>query len=125
MANKKLITDVIKELGIPANIQGYRYLRYAVELVADDFSAIDKVTKFLYPNVANKFGTTSSKVERAIRHAIETSWLRGNKDLITKLFGYSVSADKGKPTNSEFIAAISDYIIMQNESCDSENGEVR
>lgn len=125
MNNKERITSTIKELGIPANILGYNYLRYAIEITVQDFSIVNKITTRLYPEIANKFDTTNSRTERAIRHAIEVGWLRGNEDLIIKLFGYSISADKGKPTNSEFIATVADYIIMQNELRTPQNDEVR
>ena len=107
------ITRVIKELGIPASLLGYHYIRYAVELVTKDFALMDTICKSLYPSVAKQFNTTASRAERAIRHAISVGWNRGNKDLVMKLFGYSVCPDRGQPTNGEFIATVADYILMQ------------
>lgn len=104
------ISDTIKTLGVPANVKGYRYLRCAIELVMSDISYIDAVTTILYPRVAKKFNTTPSRVERAIRHAIQSGWLRGNVSEQKKIFSYTVDANKGVPTNSEFISMVADYI---------------
>lgn len=106
------ITSIIHELGVPANIKGYKYLRYAIVLAVENPGIIDAITKELYPEVAREFNTTPSRVERAIRHAIEVAWDRGDIDTLHKYFGFTVSNLKGKPTNSEFIALISDKIIM-------------
>lgn len=104
------ITDIIHTLGIPAHISGYKYVRKAIELAVTDDSYLDAITKKLYPAVAKEFGTTWSRVERAIRHAIESAWDRGNVDTLSDVFGYTVNPDKGKPTNSEFIALLADSI---------------
>lgn len=109
---KEVITSTIKELGIPANLLGYHYIRYAVELMIYDISLINSITKVVYPMVAKKFNTTALRAERAIRHAIETGWDRANEDITMRLFGYSVSAHKGNPKNAEFIATVADYILM-------------
>lgn len=114
--NKELrISTILKDLGVAASLSVYRYLRYAIGLVINDMSLTNHITKELYPAVAKKFNTTPPRAERGIRHAIETGWLRGNADLESKMFGYSVRADKGKPTNSEFIATVADYILMTQE----------
>lgn len=110
---KEAITSIIKELGIPAGLNGYHYIRYAIELVMHDISLINSITTTLYPAVAQEFNTTPARAERCIRHAIETGWFRANEDFAMQLFGYSVSADKGKPTNREFIATVADYILMK------------
>lgn len=113
MSNRNLtITNTLKELGVPASLLGYHYLRYAIDLMANDMSLVNKITKQLYPEVAKQFKTTISRAERAMRHAIETGWNRGNNDLQCKLFSYTVDAKKGKPTNGEFIATVADYICM-------------
>jgi two-component system response regulator (stage 0 sporulation protein A) len=109
------VTSVIHEVGIPAHIKGYHYLREAILMVVDRVDLLGAVTKELYPNIATKYKTTSSRVERAIRHAIEVAWSRGNYEAITKLFGYTVSGERGKPTNSEFIAMVADRLRMQFE----------
>lgn len=109
------VTSVIHEVGIPAHIKGYHYLREAILMVIDRVDLLGAVTKELYPGIATKFKTTSSRVERAIRHAIEVAWSRGNYEAITKLFGYTISAERGKPTNSEFIAMVADRLRMQAE----------
>ena len=120
---RKAITKVIKELGIPANLSGYHYIRYAIEITLDDFNLVNRITKLLYPAVAKKFNTTKTGAERAIRHAIEVGWLNANEDFVMELFGYSISADKGKPTNSEFIATVADYIsLTEVMECQNENG---
>ena len=107
------ITDTIHEIGVPAHIKGYHYLRYAIALVVETPELINVITKELYPKVAMKFDTTPSRVERAIRHAIEVAWDRGDIDTLQKYFGYTVSNIKGKPTNSECIALIADKLAMQ------------
>lgn len=104
------ITNLLKQLGIPANIKGYYYLRSAVEIASEDMSLIYQITKRLYPSIADMYDTTWTRVERAIRHAIEVSWNRGDLALQKEIFGYTIDQNKGKPTNSEFIAMISDYI---------------
>jgi two-component system response regulator (stage 0 sporulation protein A) len=106
------VTNVIHEVGIPAHIKGYQYLREAILMVIDRVELLSAVTKELYPTVAVKFHTTASRVERAIRHAIEVAWHRGNYEAITKLFGYTVSGERGKPTNSEFIAMVADRMRL-------------
>ncbi len=106
------VTAIIHEIGVPAHIKGYQYLREAIIYTVNDMDAINAVTKVLYPAVAHKFGTTASRVERAIRHAIEVAWDRGDLETLQKYFGYTVSNAKGKPTNSEFIAMISDRISL-------------
>jgi len=110
---KNLVTDIIHEIGVPAHIKGYQYLREAIMIAVDDMDVINAVTKVLYPEVAKRFGTTPSRVERAIRHAIEVAWDRGDLETLQKFFGYTVSNTKGKPTNSEFIAMISDRLILE------------
>ncbi len=108
-----LITGVIHEIGVPAHIKGYQYLREAILMVYNDVEILGSVTKVLYPQIAEQFSTTSSRVERAIRHAIEVAWSRGNSEAIAQLFGYTVSMSKAKPTNSEFIAMIADKLRME------------
>ena len=107
------VTSIIHEIGVPAHIKGYQYLREAIRLAVEDMEVINAVTKVLYPTVARKFGTTPSRVERAIRHAIEVAWDRGDLETLQKYFGYTVSNAKGKPTNSEFIAMIADRLQLQ------------
>ena len=104
------VTDMIHEIGIPAHIKGYHYLREAILMAVDDIDIMNSVTKCLYPSVAKKHGTTSSRVERAIRHAIEVAWDRGDVDVLNSYFGYTIHSGKGKPTNSEFIALIADKL---------------
>lgn len=108
-----VVTDIIHEIGVPAHIKGYQYLREAIILTINDMDMINAVTKVLYPEVARKFGTTPSRVERAIRHAIEVAWDRGDIETLQKFFGYTVSNIKGKPTNSEFIAMIADNLSLR------------
>ncbi len=110
---ESIVTEIIHEIGIPAHIKGYQYLREAIILTINDMDIINAVTKVLYPAVAKKFGTTPSRVERAIRHAIEVAWDRGDIETLQKYFGYTVSNIKGKPTNSEFIAMIADRLYLQ------------
>lgn len=107
------VTDMIHEIGIPAHIKGYHYLRDAIIMAIEDMDVLNAITKVLYPTVAKKHQTTSSRVERAIRHAIEVAWSRGKLDTLDDLFGYTVSNGKGKPTNSEFIALIADTIRLE------------
>ena len=109
---KGYVTNIIHEIGIPAHIKGYHYLREAIMMAVEDSQSLDSITKILYPSIAKKFQTTSSRVERAIRHAIEVAWSRGKMDTIDELFGYTVSNGKGKPTNSEFIALVADRIRL-------------
>lgn len=107
------VTNIIHELGIPAHIKGYLYLREAILLVTERVELLGGVTKELYPTVAQKYQTTPSRVERAIRHAIEVAWSRGNIDAIHRFFGYTVDYERGKPTNSEFIAMVADRLRME------------
>lgn len=108
------ITSIIKEIGVPAHIKGYAFIREAIQMVYTDVDLLGSVTKILYPDIAEKFKTTPSRVERAIRHAIEVAWNRGNYEVISKTFGYTVHHLKSKPTNSEFIAMIADKIRLEN-----------
>ena len=108
-----LVTGIIHEIGVPAHIKGYQYLREAIIIAVNDMDVINAITKVLYPQVAKTFQTTPSRVERAIRHAIEVAWDRGDLDTLQRIFGYTVSNTKGKPTNSEFIAMIADRIRLQ------------
>lgn len=107
------VTDIIHQIGVPAHIKGYQYLRDAIMMAIEDESIINAVTKRLYPSVAKKHMTTSSRVERAIRHAIEVAWDRGDVDVLNSYFGYTIHNGRGKPTNSEFIAMISDKFRLQ------------
>lgn len=107
------VTDMIHEIGIPAHIKGYHYLRDAIMMAVEDMDVLNAVTKVLYPTVAKRHQTTASRVERAIRHAIEVAWSRGKLDTLDELFGYTVSNGKGKPTNSEFIALIADTLRLE------------
>lgn len=107
------VTDMIHEIGIPAHIKGYHYLRDAIIMAVEDMDVLNAVTKVLYPTVAKRHQTTASRVERAIRHAIEVAWSRGKLDTLDDLFGYTVSNGKGKPTNSEFIALIADTLRLE------------
>ena len=108
-----LVTNIIHELGVPAHIKGYQYLREAIIMVINDIDIINQITKQLYPEIAIKFKTTPSRVERAIRHAIEVAWSRGEQAAVERIFGYTISAAKGKPTNSEFIAMIADKLRLE------------
>ena len=108
-----VVTDIIHEIGVPAHIKGYQYLREAIILTIRDMDMINAVTKVLYPEVAKRFDTTPSRVERAIRHAIEVAWDRGDIEVLQRFFGYTVSNIKGKPTNSEFIAMIADHLSLK------------
>lgn len=107
------ITNVLHNIGVPAHIRGYHYIREAIMLAVNDIEILNYITKELYPAIANKSNTTASRVERAIRHAIEVAWTRGKIEEIDKFFGYTINTNKGKPTNSEFIALISDYLRLE------------
>lgn len=107
------ITKILHELGVPSHIKGYQYIREGVSILYDHPNMIGGITKELYPTIAEKFDTTVSRVERAIRHAIEVSWNRGNWDLMEEIFGYSVDIDKAKPTNSEFIVTVADKLRLE------------
>ena len=110
------VTDIIHEIGVPAHIKGYQYLRDAIMMSVDDHEMLNSITKQLYPSIAKRHKTTPSRVERAIRHAIEVAWSRGKMDTINDLFGYTVSYGNGKPTNSEFVALIADKIRLEYKS---------
>ena len=116
-----LVTGIIHEIGVPAHIKGYQYLREAIIIAVNDMDVINAITKVLYPQVAKTFQTTPSRVERAIRHAIEVAWDRGDLDTLQRFFGYTVSNTKGKPTNSEFIALIADKLSLQLKSSEVAN----
>ena len=107
------VTEVIHQIGVPAHIKGYQYLRDAIMMAVHDMEAVGSITKILYPSIAKQYHTTSSRVERAIRHAIEVAWSRGRMETLDALFGYTINTGKGKPTNSEFIALIADKIRLQ------------
>ena len=111
-----LVTNIIHEVGVPAHIKGYQYLREAIMMVVNDIDVINQITKSLYPKIAAKYNTTPSRVERAIRHAIEVAWGRGQQEAVENIFGYTISASKGKPTNSEFIAMIADKLRLELKS---------
>ena len=113
---ESMVTGIIHEIGVPAHIKGYQYLREAIIIAVNDMDVINAITKVLYPQVAKTFQTTPSRVERAIRHAIEVAWDRGDLDTLQRFFGYTVSNTKGKPTNSEFIALIADKLQLQLKS---------
>jgi len=104
------VTNLIHEMGVPAHVKGYQYLRDAIILVINDVNLLGAVTKELYPMIAEKYNTTPSRVERAIRHAIELAWSRGNIELMNRFFGYTIDVERGKPTNSEFIAMVADRL---------------
>lgn len=108
-----LVSDIMHQLGVPAHIKGYQYLRESIMLTIHDSDMMSSVTKVLYPTVARKFKTTPSRVERAIRHAIEVAWDRGDVDVLSGYFGYTIQTSRGKPTNSEFIAMISDKLRLR------------
>lgn len=110
------VTKIIHQIGVPAHIKGYQYLRTAIIMAINDNEVINSVTKILYPSVAKQYGTTSSRVERAIRHAIEVAWDRGDLDVLNSFFGYTVQNSRGKPTNSEFIAMIADNLRLKNKA---------
>ncbi len=107
-----VISDIMHQIGVPAHIKGYKYLRYAIILSIENPDMISSVTKVLYPEIAKKFSTTASRVERAIRHAIEVAWDRGDVDVLSSYFGYTIQSSRGKPTNSEFIAMIADKLRL-------------
>lgn len=113
---EKDVTEMIHEIGVPAHIKGYHYLREAIMMCVVDVDMLNAITKALYPQIAKKFQTTSSRVERAIRHAIEVAWSRGKMETLDSLFGYTINTGKGKPTNSEFIALIADKIRLRYKS---------
>lgn len=104
------VTNIIHQMGVPAHIKGYQYLRDAILLVIEDVNLLGAITKELYPMIAEKYNTTPSRVERAIRHAIELAWDRGNVEMMNKFFGYTINVERGKPTNSEFIAMVADKL---------------
>ena len=118
---ESMVTGIIHEIGVPAHIKGYQYLREAIIIAVNDMDVINAITKVLYPQVAKTFQTTPSRVERAIRHAIEVAWDRGDLDTLQRFFGYTVSNTKGKPTNSEFIALIADKLQLQLKSSEVAN----
>ena len=107
-----VVTKWLHEMGVPAHIKGYQYLREAIMMSVEDVEMLNSITKILYPTIAKKYQTISSRVERAIRHAIEVAWSRGNMEMLNSIFGYTINISKGKPTNSEFIAMIADKIRM-------------
>lgn len=109
------VTKIIHQIGVPAHIKGYQYLRTAIIMTINDNDVINSVTKVLYPTVAKRYSTTSSRVERAIRHAIEVAWDRGDVDVLNSYFGYTIQTNRGKPTNSEFIAMIADNLRLSNK----------
>lgn len=111
-----IVTNIIHEIGVPAHIKGYQYLRDSIMMAVSDMDILNSITKQLYPTIAVKHQTTASRVERAIRHAIEVAWNRGKMDTINELFGYTIQAGKGKPTNSEFIALIADKIRLEHKN---------
>lgn len=113
---EKDVTEMIHEIGVPAHIKGYHYLRDAIMMCVEDVDMLNSITKVLYPTIADKFQTTPSRVERAIRHAIEVAWSRGRMETLDALFGYTINTGKGKPTNSEFIALIADKIRLRYKS---------
>ena len=111
---EKTISDFMRELGIPAHLRGYQFLRSAVGMCVEDMELVGSVTKLLYPDLAKMYQTTDTKIERAIRNAIEVSWERGNSDLFEELFGYANTVEYTRPTNSEYIAVVADYIRLKN-----------
>lgn len=118
---EELVTAIIHEVGVPAHIKGYQYVREAIMITVENMDVINSVTKVLYPEVAKRYHTTPSRVERAIRHAIEVAWDRGDLETLQRFFGYTVSNIKGKPTNSEFIALIADKLHLQLKNADASN----
>ena len=108
-----VVTDIIHDLGVPAHIKGYHYIRTAIMMVVENMDMLNYITKRLYPEIAKKYQTTSSRVERAIRHSIEVAWTRGHQETMNEIFGYTIQTYKGKPTNSEFIAMVADRIRLQ------------
>ena len=107
------VTNILHEIGVPAHIRGYHYMREAIMMAVNNIDVLNYITKELYPSIAKKYNTTPSRVERAIRHAIEVAWSRGKVDAIDNLFGYTINTHKGKPTNSEFIALIADRLRLE------------
>ena len=108
-----LVTEFIHELGVPAHIKGYQYIRTAIMMVVENMDMLNYITKQLYPEIAHAYNTTASRVERAIRHSIEVAWTRGKPETMNEIFGYTIHTGKGKPTNSEFIAMVADRIRLQ------------
>ena len=108
------ITNIMHEIGIPAHIKGYMFAREAISMVVNDIELLSGITKILYPLIGEKYNTTANRVERAIRHAIDVAWSRGQVETINKIFGYTINNEKGKPTNSEFIAMVADKVRLQN-----------
>ena len=108
-----IVTDIIHDLGVPAHIKGYHYIRTAIMMVVENMDMLNYITKRLYPEIAKQYRTTSSRVERAIRHSIEVAWTRGHQETMNEIFGYTIQTYKGKPTNSEFIAMVADRIRLQ------------
>lgn len=113
------VTEILHQIGVPAHIKGYHYLREAIIMSVNDPEAVGAITKILYPTVAKRFSTTASRVERAIRHGIEVAWDRGDVDVLTSYFGYTIHNTKGKPTNSEFIAMISDRLRLESKKSET------
>ncbi len=111
-----IVTDILHQIGVPAHVKGYQYVREAIILAVENPDMLNSVTKILYPTVAKRFKSTSSRVERAIRHAIEIAWDRGDVDVLNSYFGYTIQSQRGKPTNSEFVAMISDKIRLKRNS---------
>lgn len=109
---ERYITEIMLDMGVPAHLRGYHYLRTAILLSGRDMEVVSSVTKLLYPTIAKKYKTTNQKVERAIRNAIEVSWIRGNAETFQRMFGYSVQAGRTRPTNSEYIARIADKVRL-------------
>lgn len=110
---ERLATQMLLDMGVPAHLKGYRYVRTAVIMVEEDMSVVGSVTKLLYPELAKRYNTTDGKIERAIRNAIEVSWVRGNRNTFERLFGYCAESGQGRPTNSEYIAAVADAVRIQ------------
>ncbi len=110
---EKLTTQMLLDMGVPAHLKGYRYVRTAVIMVEEDMRVVGSVTKLLYPELAKRYNTTDGKIERAIRNAIEVSWERGNRKTFEELFGYCAESGRGRPTNSEYIAAVADAVRIQ------------
>ncbi|MBQ3592888.1 MAG: sporulation transcription factor Spo0A [Clostridia bacterium] len=112
---ERRVTEIIHEIGVPAHIKGYQYVRESIVMAVMDMEVLESITKRLYPDVAKRFSTSPSRVERAIRHAVEVAWDRGDVDVLNRYFGYTVACSKGKPTNSEFIAMIADKLTLENK----------
>ncbi len=110
---EQIISQMMLDMGIPVHLKGYHYIRAAVMMAVEDMKVVGSVTKLLYPEIARRYNTTNGKVERAIRNAIEISWERGNRHTFEKMFGYCMESGQGRPTNSEYIAAIADVVYMQ------------